>query len=116
MTTTAVGRDAESDALTFLTARGLKLIERNYRCKFGEIDLVMLDKDTICFVEVRFRSSDGYVDGVESITKSKVQRLVRTAEHYIANNRKREDLFYRFDVLSLGTTVDWIQNAFSADD
>ncbi|HEY4638699.1 MAG TPA: YraN family protein [Candidatus Udaeobacter sp.] len=107
------GAQAEDAAGDFLTHRGLKLLERNYRCRFGEIDLIMSDGHTIVFVEVRYRRNNTFGGSVESITAAKREKLLRAARHYMA--AKKEFPACRFDaVLLTGDTheIEWIENAF----
>ena len=107
------GAWAEDAAAAFLTKRGLEVLERNYRCRFGEIDLVLRDARTLVFVEVRYRRNRSFGDAGESITASKRQKLLRAARHYMAAHR--EFPACRFDAVLLnGDTpeVDWVVNAF----
>ena len=77
------GRWAEDLAAERLTANGLEPVQRNYRCKWGEIDLVMRDQQTLVFVEVRFRKSGDYGDGAQSVDAHKQHKLISSAEHYL---------------------------------
>jgi putative endonuclease len=107
------GAQAEEAAAEFLTERGLRLLERNYRCRFGEIDLIMSQGRTIVFVEVRYRRTNSFGGAVESITGAKREKLLRAARHYMA--AKKEFPACRFDaVLLSGDTheMQWIENAF----
>jgi putative endonuclease len=109
----ARGAMAEAAAEEFLNGHGLRLLERNYRCRFGELDLVMRDGDTLVFVEVRYRGSNSFGGAVASITAAKREKLLRAARHYMAT--RREIPACRFDaVLLSGDTHDleWIKNAF----
>jgi putative endonuclease len=78
-----VGRDAEDRALTFLQERGLRLVERNWRCRGGELDLVMREGDVWVFVEVRHRSGLAFGGAAASISSAKQQRLRLAAELYL---------------------------------
>ncbi|MCB1644229.1 MAG: YraN family protein [Pseudomonadales bacterium] len=116
MTTTGIiGARAEQRAADFLTAQGLSIIERNFRCKAGEIDLIVSDNNTLIFVEVRYRQDSSRGSGAETVTRSKIRKLIRTAEFYLLN-RPIPDLDLRFDVISVDDTLDWIKNAFTLDD
>ena len=77
------GQQAETLALSWLQQRGLVCVARNYRCRMGEIDLIMHDGTTLVFVEVRQRRSARFGGAAASITPAKQARLVRTAEHYL---------------------------------
>ena len=109
-----LGREAESRAADFLRARGLKIIERNWHCRFGEIDLVAREGQTLVFAEVRSRASRTHGGAIESISTAKRRRLTATASFYLA--RYREDLPCRFDALLIEAEgrIEWIRNAFDA--
>ena len=114
-----IGRDAEGIAERFLSRRGLMLVSRNYRCRRGEIDLVMRDTDVLVFVEVRRRSTRAFGGGLDSVDARKRARLVAAAEHYLMVNRIGDDRPCRFDVVAIdgpssSATIDWIRSAFDA--
>ena len=111
----AQGSQAEDLARHFLEARGLKLVTRNFRCRSGELDLIMRDGEQLVFVEVRSRRHTRYGTPAESVTRTKQQRLLRTAAFYL--QRQRLDLPCRFDVVAIlqpdgEPQVEWIRNAF----
>jgi putative endonuclease len=110
----SVGLAKERLACTFLERHGLRLVASNYRCRRGEIDLVMRDDAVLVFVEVRYRASDAYGTAAESVGARKQRRLVAAAGHYL--QRHRVDAACRFDVLSVGAgdRIDWIRDAFHA--
>jgi putative endonuclease len=100
----------EQRALTYLGMRGLTLVEANYACRGGEIDLIMRDRDTIVFVEVRQREDCRYGGALASISPAKVRRLVRAAQTYLLRYTRLPPC--RFDVLAVdGDQIDWIRNA-----
>ena len=107
------GNLAENTAATFLQQKGLILLEKNFRCKYGEIDLVMRDGNTLVFVEVRLRSSEQFGGAGSSINHTKQQKLSRTAEYYL---QAHGDNNCRFDAILMQSTdinaVEWIKNAF----
>jgi len=112
------GRLAEDHALARLEQAGLKLVDRNYRSRFGEIDIIMADGRTLVFVEVRFRRSDRYGSAEESVNRQKQARLIKTAACFLRENRL--DRPTRFDVAALspgpdGLSMTWIKNAFQAE-
>ena len=109
------GSAAEQLAATYLQQKGLKLLESNYRCRFGEIDLIMRDGKEIVFVEVRLRSNAFYGGAGASITNSKQQKLTRTAEHYLMQHGSTPCRFdaVLMDSLSLNNLI-WHKNAFEA--
>jgi putative endonuclease len=111
------GRYYESLALRYLKAHGLRLIKKNYRCTSGEIDLIMLDKNTLIFVEVRFREDEDYGSAIETIDRRKQQKVIRAAQHYLLLNRIYESRQCRFDVIGITKKNDdvefsWVPNAF----
>ena len=113
------GAHYERAALAHLEHAGLSLVARNYHCRFGEIDLVMRDRDAIVFVEVRYRRSRGYGGGIDSVDASKQAKLVRAAAAFLADHPRLADATCRFDVLAIGGTPDapsfeWRRNAFEA--
>jgi putative endonuclease len=107
------GQEAERQAAVFLQQRGLKLLASNYRCRFGEIDLVMQDGKEVVFVEVRLRSHAAFGGAAESITHGKQQKLARAASHYLAAHGAAP---CRFDAMLLNAPAsqefEWIKNAF----
>ena len=108
------GAKAEQLAAAFLQRQGLKLVESNYCCRFGEIDLVCNDQNTLVFVEVRLRGNDAFGGAAASITASKRHKLVLTARHYL--QRLGTAPACRFDVVLLrglrDNDIEWIRNAF----
>ena len=107
------GKQAENLAADFLQRQGLRLVERNYRCRMGEIDLIMDDLATRVFVEVRLRRNRNFGGAAESITQGKQGRLIRAAQHYLQQLPKQPPC--RFDAVLLdGLKIEWIKDAFSA--
>jgi putative endonuclease len=107
------GAEAEAMAAAFLERKGLRVIERNYRCRLGEIDLVAREGATTVFVEVRQRASSAFGGAAASITAAKRQRLVRAARHYLSRLRTLPQC--RFDALLIEGDpphIDWIRDAF----
>ena len=103
----------ESLAAAFLERQGLKILERNYRCRFGEIDLVAAAGSALVFVEVRARSSDDYGGAAGSITAAKRRRLVAAARHYLAAHGAERAC--RFDVVLVHGAerrIEWLTDAF----
>lgn len=108
------GNQAEQEACRFLQKQGLKLIEKNFHCRRGEIDLIMLDKDQIVFVEVRYRKNNTHGSALDTVNQSKINKIISTANHYIMHHQLDQPT--RFDVIGFDTTLEpkWIQNAFQA--
>ena len=111
------GRMAEDRACDYLQAQGLKLLQRNYRTRRGEIDLILQDADTLVFVEVRYRLQDAFGSAVESVDRRKQSRLTACALHYLQALPNRRQISCRFDVLAISgpdNRIEWIRNAFGA--
>lgn len=107
------GQNAEDNAHHFLLDQGLILVSRNFRCKQGEIDLIMKDKNhTLVFIEVRFRNNDKYGSAAESITKTKQNRIITATQVFLSTSKF--DCPIRFDVIAISGngTINWIKNAF----
>ena len=110
------GAQAEQWAAQYLQRNGLKLVKQNFRCRFGEIDLIMQDGTALVFVEVRLRSNADFGGAAASIDKRKQQRIIRTAQHYLSGLANTPQC--RFDVVLMGDArggqVQWLKNAFEA--
>lgn len=107
------GARAEALAAAYLERQGLRVVDRNYRCRQGEIDLVCRDGATLVFVEVRLRRSAGFGGAAESITCRKQRRIVLAAQHYLAGLSTLPPC--RFDaVLQNGSEIEWVRDAFTA--
>ena len=107
------GNLAEALAADYLQTRGLRLIERNYRCRLGEIDLILADGPALVFAEVRLRRNRDYGGAAASITGAKRQRILKAARHYLSGRPERP---CRFDVILLDALdadrIEWIKDAF----
>ncbi|NCX93553.1 MAG: YraN family protein [Gammaproteobacteria bacterium] len=111
-----LGAEMEKRACEYLKQQGLKWIESNYTCLFGEIDLIMKEGRELVFIEVRYRRTSTYGSGLESVTYAKQQRVIQTAEIYLQKKKLFDKIGRRFDVVSIGqgsTDILWIRNAFS---
>lgn len=108
------GRHWEQRALQFLQQQNLRLVQQNYQCKGGEIDLIMKDKGGyIIFVEVRARTKNKFGSAAESVTYTKRQRLIRAAAHYLQQIASAPPC--RFDVVTFDDgQFTWHRDAFSA--
>ena len=111
----SIGEHNERRAERFLIDRGLHLLARNYRCRFGEIDLVLRDGGVLVFVEVRFRRASSFGTAAETVTTSKQRRLITTARHYLQSHPSV--LPCRFDVVAINgqNKPQWIKHAFAVD-
>lgn len=110
------GQLAEDRAQAMLTANGLRVLARNFRCKGGEIDLIMRDGDSLVFVEVRYRRSSNFGGALSSVDQRKRQRLIHAAQVYLATNPWEGPC--RFDVVGFDGQTDnadgraWVRDAF----
>ena len=113
-----IGKNAEESASAFLQSKGLKLLEENFNCRMGEIDLIMQDNQHVVFVEVRMRKPNHYGSAFESITRSKQLKIIRTATLYLQQKKWYDKVPCRFDAIAVTPTlseptIEWIRNAFS---
>ncbi|WP_313056108.1 YraN family protein [Pseudomonas lopnurensis] len=113
------GRSAETQALDHLVRQGLRLLERNWSCRSGELDLVMLDGDTVVFVEVRYRRHAAWGGALESVDARKRQKLIRAAQLFLQKESRWASSPCRFDVVAIAATgqpqnLNWIRNAFDS--
>lgn len=112
------GEAAEAQARQYLEQHGLRLLARNWRCRLGELDLVMLDADTVVFVEVRYRRHSAWGGAIESVNSRKREKLSRAAQLFLQQESRWAKYPCRFDVIAINANgqapahLDWIQNAF----
>lgn len=116
----AVGRRWERAASEYLARRGLEVLDRGYRCRLGELDLVCRDGAVLVVVEVKARSEGALVGGRDSIGRAKRYRLVQATRHYLMRHRVWQGWPLRFDVVVVNgidteePDIEWIRNAFDA--
>lgn len=115
------GIQAEQLARQYLEQQGLRFKQANFRCKRGEIDLIMQDDSTLVFVEVRYRRHNRYGSAAESVDQHKQRKLVATALFYLQNNPATAHHASRFDVIAISgeqgiPRIDWHQNAIQIQD
>ena len=109
------GLAAEDAAVRHLKKNGLKLVQRNYRSRFGEIDLIMRDRDTLVFIEVRYRRNSAFGAPHETVDTRKRARLRATAETFLQRDGQSSRNPCRFDIVALSgqqPSLTWIRNAF----
>lgn len=106
------GAAAERDAAQLLVAAGYQIVERNFRCKAGEIDLIARDAGVLVFVEVRSRSDDEHGHAAEMVRRCKQRRVIRVARYYVAAAAPQFE-HCRFDVVAItGDEVTLLKDAF----
>lgn len=114
------GQLAEDYAQRHLQQQGLRLLCRNWSCRSGELDLVMLDGDTVVFVEVRYRRHAAWGGALESVDLRKQQKLIKAAQLFLQKESRWARHPCRFDVVAIGAAAsdagkpNWIQNAFDS--
>ena len=116
----ASGQYFETMATRYLQQQGLKLLSRNFHSHRGEIDLVMRDRKTLVFIEVKFRKNNHFGSAADSVTWKKQQHLIQAAQRYLQSNQMLNNLSCRFDVVAItgnaasgnSPKIDWIKNAF----
>ncbi len=94
------GLRGERAAGRYLRRRGYRVLQRNFRCPLGEIDLIAAKPGLVVFCEVKTRTGDGFAPPYEAVNRGKMMRLERTAEYWL-NTRPRPDEQYRFDVITV---------------
>jgi putative endonuclease len=114
----SIGNSAEDYAEQFLTQKGLSLLEKNFSCPLGEIDLIMRDKEHIVFVEVRCRAHSIHGRAVETITPTKIKKIIRTATLFLQMRKWLHKAHSRFDVVAIDFSkhekqLTWLKNAFT---
>ena len=115
-TTQESGRAAEALARNHLERQGLRLLAQNWRCKLGELDLVMLDGPTVVFVEVRYRRHSAWGGAIESVDARKREKLINAASYFLQQQARWANAPCRFDVIAIDAVeparLNWIKNAF----
>ncbi|MBF0593480.1 MAG: YraN family protein [Candidatus Omnitrophica bacterium] len=118
MLTKKLGEAGEAFALSYLQSHGYEILDKNYRVKCGEIDIIARESGLIVFIEVKTRQEDGW-DAFEAVHPKKQQKLYRTAEHFLLKHYNTVDINGRFDVLAVYAVLDGsfradlLKNAFS---
>lgn len=109
-----IGKDAERNAETWLMAQGLQLVQRNLRCRLGEIDLIMTDGNHLVFIEVRRRKHSLYGGAAASVDWRKQRKLLQAARFFLAGNPNWANHPCRFDVIAFEGNNEplWYRNAF----
>ena len=108
-----MGADREKQAAEYLERQGMRIVERNFRIRQGEIDLIGYHQGYLVFVEVKYRSGDTKGHASEAVNLKKQQRICRVADYYRYSRRLGADIGIRYDVIAIqGEEISWIQNAF----
>ena len=112
---TDIGKKYEQEAVKYLKQKNYKIIEQNFKLlPIGEIDIIAKDKKTIVFIEVKYRKNKNFGLPCEFVTKSKQEKIIKTALCYLKQNKLKTDI--RFDIISIcGNDIEYIKNAFYSD-
>ncbi len=120
------GDQAEKQAWEFLLKQGMSSVARNYHCRYGEIDIITLDKNVLIFTEVRLRTNPKWGSGAETVDQRKQKKIIITAQHFLQRHKKYRHCDCRFDVIAASYNTEysgdntvqfdlnWIPNAFDA--
>lgn len=116
----STGARYEDIALAHAERNGLRLVARNFNCRYGELDLVMRDGDVLAFIEVRYRRGHGYGGAVASVGAAKRARLVAAAQMFLQAHPAWARHACRFDVVAIEgeaahPTIEWLRDAFRTD-
>ena len=103
----------ESRAVKFLKKSGYTVLHRNFKCPFGEVDIIAQKDDTLCFIEVKTRSSDYFGEPNQAVNRTRQSRYINSARYYFTD--REIDCTVRFDIIEImGKTINHIENAFTA--
>ncbi len=117
LTSHQLGQQVEARVAQWLGDQGCRLVAQNFRCRRGEIDLIMVQDGRLLFIEIRLRRSPLYASASESVTPAKQHKIIQCAQYFLLCHPQWRDYNMRFDVVSLHTptgTPDWIMSAFDA--
>jgi len=115
-TTKSIGDHGEEQARNYLKKHNVRIVESNFKCKAGEIDIIAMHHDSILFVEVKYRKQIGYGTPAEMVTRAKQKKIISTAQLYLQKHPELANKACRFDVISIHQNdINWIQDAFNLD-
>lgn len=108
-----IGEEFEQQAGKFFQQQGFDIVEKNYFCRTGEIDLIIANETSLVFVEVKYRQTNDFGNVLETVTASKQRKLLKCAEYFLLKNQQLMNLNLRFDVIVFAgdQPPNWIQNA-----
>ena len=113
-----IGNHFEIQALDYLADQGLKLVQKNFTIRTGEIDIIMLDRSTLVFIEVRYRTKNDYGSSIETVSFHKQNRIKKAALYFLGSHPEHSHRDCRFDVIGIDKNnsdlhIHWIKNAFT---
>lgn len=116
------GAYGEAQALVFVQTQGLQLLAQNWHSRYGEIDLILQQQQTLIFAEVKLRQSNAYGGAVAAVTPAKQRKIIATAHDFLQQHPQYDAFDCRFDVLAVSIAhrtqpplIEWIQAAFASD-
>lgn len=113
MNTREIGAKKENVAAEYLQSQGMQILERNFRNRFGEIDLIGQDGEYLVFLEVKFRKNNSFGMPQEAVDARKQRKICKVADYYRMRKHLSDQTPVRYDVLSIcGNEIEWIKNAF----
>lgn len=113
MSKRSIGDDKETLSVNFLSNNNVKIIDRNFNTRHGEIDIIGIDGDYLVFFEVKYRANLNYGYPLEAVTKNKIRNIRNAARVYLYHKHLPETTAVRFDCISiLGSDIQWIKSAF----
>lgn len=108
-----VGTSYEDLAIKYLESNGYHILEKNFRCRMGEIDIIAIDENCLVFIEVKYRKDNKSGYAIEAVTKSKQRTIFKVAEFYMQKNNIQENTPSRFDIIGFdGCNISHVKNAF----
>lgn len=113
-----IGQAGEKVAVAFLKKHGYRIIQQNFRCKFGEIDIIAYHRKTFCFIEVKARTTKAFGLPEQAVTKRKQKQIIRVTQYYLKRNKITDRICCRFDIVAISLDegkpeVKLIKNAFT---
>ncbi|MBT3427675.1 MAG: YraN family protein [Gammaproteobacteria bacterium] len=113
MSAKTLGDRGEARAESYLTKSGCKIISRNYRRRYGEIDLIYFDAETLAFGEVKYRLTNRYGTPSEAVTPYKTRKILLTATQFLQEHPCYQDAPVRFDIICVSKQVRWMKDSFN---
>lgn len=106
------GDVGEDIAAEYLVSKGYRILHRNYRCRFGEIDIIASKGSLVAFIEVKYRKTEWFGKGFEAVSRTKIEKILKASQYFISTHQDR--YHYRYDVISIDNNkITHIENAFS---
>ncbi|WP_298634805.1 YraN family protein [uncultured Umboniibacter sp.] len=112
----AKGAEYEAHIAQYLTENGVDIVTTNYRCRYGEIDIIASSQESLIFVEVKYRSANTFGRPEDYLTSAKQQKLIKAAHHFLCENQEYQNQPLRFDLITNeNKEITWIRNAIDCE-